>query len=93
MLPLKKEIEDELYDDLKIMFSDVVMDTDNYKYIAYVDVLCSSEIASDNNYVRPVMNNEYGLDIKGPVIPLSKRYKSTNLLFQITSLSMRITPA
>ena len=56
MLLLEEGIEDELYDDLKIMFSDVVMDYRQFQNILPMLMYCVffNEIASDNNYVSPV---------------------------------------
>ena len=68
----RKEIEDDLYEDIKNMFSDVVIDLQTIsKYIAYIDVLSAfAECAVNYNYVRPKLTSEYGLDIKGARHPV-----------------------
>ena len=68
----RKEIEDDLYDDLKNMFSDIVVNIQMIsKYIAYIDVLCSlAQIAMDNNYVKPQMVDDYKLELKNARHPV-----------------------
>lgn len=54
--------------------------------VAYIDVCCSlSKVAVENNYIRPIFNNDYEIDIKGgrhPIIEklISDRFTPNDIL-------------
>lgn len=81
-------IETRLYNDLVLSITDYIAQVQvNANVIAKLDCLLSfAEASRVNNYVRPVINDEYSLDIKGgrhPVIekqlPAGEKYISNNI--------------
>lgn len=81
-------IETRLYNDLVLSITDYIAQVQvNANVIAKLDCILSfAEASRVNNYVRPIINDEYSLDIKGgrhPVIekqlPAGEKYISNNI--------------
>lgn len=81
-------IETQLYNDLVIFLTDFIQPVQiNAQIIAHTDCLLAlSQVSLTNNYVRPVIHNDYTLNIKGgrhPVIekqlPPGEKYISNDV--------------